>query len=45
MNEADEGLELRSGRVVAMATLTSESGGKQIAENVDELRSRVHELE
>ena len=42
MSEADEGLELRSGRVVAMATRTSESEG---TENVDELRSRVHELE
>ena len=45
MSEADEGLELRSGRVVAMATPTSESEGEQIAENVDELRSCVHELE
>ena len=45
MSEADEGLELRSGRVVAMATRTSESEGKQIVESVDELRSRVHELE
>ena len=45
MSEADEGLELRSGRVVAMAMLTSESEGEQIAESVDELRSRVHELE
>ena len=45
MSEADEGLELRSGRVVAMVMPTSESEGKQIAENVDELRSCVHELE
>ena len=43
MSEADEGLQLRSGRIVTMAT--QESEGEQIAENVEELRSRVHELE
>ena len=43
MSEADKGLQLRSGRIVTMAT--QESEGKQITENVKELRSRVHELE
>ena len=38
-----KGLQLRSGRIVTMAT--QESEGEQIAENVEELRSRVHELE
>ena len=42
--DVDEGLELRIGRVVEIAMPTSESGGKQIVENV-ELRSRVHKLE
>ena len=42
MSETDEGLQLRSGRIVTMAT--QESEGEQIAENVEELRSHVHEL-